>query len=151
VVLAQAVGRWEQLCAQLATRVEDQGGAATGWRRRVIASLSTPWTRLHSVSTPHRARPEDRIVAITSAAPGWVARFIDDQAEDEMWVQAVPVWALMQDTEGRTWVAGIDAIGEGTTGRPCDEVGNFHDYLFQPGRVLPMPGGQSPEDTQTGT
>jgi hypothetical protein len=74
-----------------------------------------------------------------------VARFVDDDAEDGMWVQAVPVWALMQDVEGRTWVAGIDVIGEGAGGRPCDEMGNFHDYLFQPDRSLPMPGQQSSE------
>lgn len=107
---------------------------------------------MRPVSTPpRRPRRQDRIIAIAAAAPGWVARFVDDDAEDGMWVQAVPVWALMQDSDGRTWVAGIDAIGEGAGGRPCDEMGNFHDYLFQPDRSLPMPGREPSESRSPGT
>ena len=83
---------------------------------------------------------EDRIVAITPAGPGWVVRYADDAEPGRYLVEPVAVWALMQDDGGRTWVAGIDVIGHGALGRPCDGAGNFYDYQFQPDGPLSLAG-----------
>jgi hypothetical protein len=79
------------------------------------------------VSTP-RPQKQDRIVSITAAAPGWIARYTDDTNPNAFLEAPVAAWVVMQDDEGHTWVAGIEPSSEGWDGRPADEMGNFSCY-----------------------
>lgn len=75
-----------------------------------------------------RLQKQDRIVSIATAAPGWIARYTDDTNPNAFWEAPVAAWAVLEDEEGNTWVAGIEPSSEGWDGRPADEMSNFSCY-----------------------
>ncbi len=74
------------------------------------------------------------MVSIASA-PGWKARFVDDDEPGESRVVTLVSWALVEDTDETTVVVGI-VQRAATTEKPngwlgfADEVEGFRGYTF---------------------
>jgi hypothetical protein len=70
-----------------------------------------------------------------AAAPGWKARFLDEQEPDGARVVTLVAWALVEESDEATEIVGVlqrSATAESPHGRLAfaDEVEGFDGYVF---------------------